>query len=75
MQKRKLLRSAAAMGMAAALMAVPVSAFAESTDEQELMAGLEEKLGKLGDFAVECGVDVEFGDGLYDRMTVRICPG
>lgn len=66
MQKRKLLRSAAAMGMAAALMAVPVCAFAESTDEQELVAGLEEKLVKLGDFAVECGVDVEFGDGLYD---------
>ena len=65
MKKGKIVRAALAMGMAAVLTAVPVSAFAESADDVDLMAGLEEMSWEYDGAPVEGGVDVAFGNGLY----------
>ena len=64
MKKGRILRAAMAMGMAAVLTAVPVSAFAESADEPGIAAGLEEAAWYDGS-PMEVGFDVAFGDGFY----------
>ena len=73
MRNRKLIHSVLAAGMAAALAAAPVSAMAETVDETELAAGLQEAVentvDQLNDFAYEEKLNVVFGDGLYQTVS------
>ena len=69
MRKGKLLRSVLAMGMAAALTALPMGAYAETIDESELAekveAAVEDSVEELTGSAYEGHLNVDFGDGLY----------
>ena len=70
MGMRKVLRSVLALGTAAAMIAVPLSACAQETDETELLSGLEDVLEESAEAAegtpYEGEITLEFGDGLYD---------
>ena len=70
MGMRKVFRAVLALGTAAAMTAVPLSACAQETDETEVLAGfedvLEESAGAVEGTPYEGGITLEFGDGLYD---------
>ena len=63
MRRGKLLRSVLAMGMAAALTALPAGAYAEAVDETE--PAVAESAGESAGSALEANLNVDFGDGFY----------
>ena len=70
MRKGKVFRSVLAAGLAVSLAAAPMSVLAESADETELLAGvedvLEESAQEITSTPYEWNASATFGDGLYN---------